>query len=114
LLLPLRSRFGAWELASWDRRETRIRYDLPTLAAGIGVAMLMALLGVGAFVQQRRALALAAQRVSFVNRVSHELRTPLTNILLNVDLAAESADEASGESHGGFRWCRRKRGGSGA
>ncbi|HZJ17641.1 MAG TPA: HAMP domain-containing sensor histidine kinase, partial [Chthoniobacteraceae bacterium] len=32
------------------------------------------------------------------NRVSHELRTPLTNILLNVDLAAESADEASGES----------------
>ena len=34
-------------------------------------------------------LALAAQRVSFVNRVSHELRTPLTNILLNLDLAAD-------------------------
>jgi signal transduction histidine kinase len=94
----MRSRFGAWELASWDRRETRIRHDLPTLAAGIGVAILMALLGVGAFVQQRRALALAAQRVSFVNRVSHELRTPLTNILLNVDLAAESADEAPAET----------------
>ena len=92
LLLPLRSRFGAWELASWDRRETRIRHNLTTLAAGIGVAVLMALLGIGAFVQQHRALARAAQRVSFVNRVSHELRTPLTNILLNADLAAEDAE----------------------
>jgi signal transduction histidine kinase len=40
-------------------------------------------------------LALAAQRVSFVNRVSHELRTPLTNILLNLDLAAEGMSEES-------------------
>jgi signal transduction histidine kinase len=39
------------------------------------------------FVQQRRALRLAEERVSFVNRVSHELGTPLTNILLNLDLA---------------------------
>jgi len=50
----------------------------------------MALLGVIVFGQQRRAAAVAAQRVSFVNRVSHELRSPLTNILLNVDLAAEA------------------------
>jgi signal transduction histidine kinase len=42
-------------------------------------------------------LALAAQRVSFVNRVSHELRTPLTNILLNLDLAADALDDSAPE-----------------
>ena len=92
LLLPLRSRLGAWELASWDRRELRVRSDPAALSASVAVAMLVALLGVIVFGQQRRASALAAQRVSFVNRVSHELRSPLTNILLNVDLAAEAIE----------------------
>jgi signal transduction histidine kinase len=56
--------------------------------------MFVASLGVLIYGQQRRAAALAAQRVSFVNRVSHELRTPLTNILLNLDLASESLEDA--------------------
>jgi signal transduction histidine kinase len=93
LVLPLRSRLGTWELASWDRRETRGHYDVAALTASSAVAVLVALLGVIVFAQQHRAAALAAQRVSFVNRVSHELRTPLTNILLNVDLAAEALEE---------------------
>ncbi len=94
LLLPLRSRFGAWEIASWDRREIRVRYDAATLAAASALAILVALLAFTLAAQQRRALVLAAQRVSFVNRVSHELRSPLTNILLNVDLAADAIEAA--------------------
>jgi signal transduction histidine kinase len=58
----------------------------------------VALLGVLVFGQQQRASALAAQRVSFVNRVSHELRSPLTNILLNIDLATDSIDGAPDEA----------------
>mgnify|MGYP000319850788 CR=1 FL=1 len=96
LLLPMRSRFGNWELASWDRRATHVHYRASTLLASGAVAVLLALAGVIIALQQRRALALAAQRVSFVNSVSHELRTPLTNILLNLDLATDAlADEAS-------------------
>ena len=95
LLLPLRSRLGSWELASWDRREIRVHYDTSTLAASGAVAVLVALLGFIVFGQQRRASVLAAQRVSFVNRVSHELRSPLTNMLLNLDLAAEAMDDAA-------------------
>jgi signal transduction histidine kinase len=96
-LLPVRSRFGTWQLAAWDPVETQVRYDAPTQAAAVALAVLVALLGVFGFIQQRRMLALAAQRVSFVNRVSHELRTPLTNILLNLDLAAEGMTEDSVE-----------------
>jgi signal transduction histidine kinase len=99
LLLPLRSRFGNWELASWDRRTTHVHHHASTLLASGAVAVLLALSGVLIALQQRRALALAAQRVSFVNRVSHELRTPLTNILLNLDLATDSlADETPAPS----------------
>ena len=97
-LLPLRARFGGWQLASWDPRETRTSYHTPTLVAAGVLALFTALLGVVIFAQQRRALALATQRVSFVNRVSHELRTPLTNILLNVDLAAEAGAETPHET----------------
>ena len=93
LLLPLRSRFGAWEIASWDRRKMWVRYDAATLAAASTLAGLVALLAFAIAAQQRRALVLAAQRVSFVNRVSHELRSPLTNILLNVDLAADAIED---------------------
>jgi signal transduction histidine kinase len=92
-LLPVHSRFGTWQLAAWDPVQTLVRYDAPTQFAAAALAVLVALLGVFGFVQQRRMLALAAQRVSFVNRVSHELRTPLTNILLNLDLAAEGMSE---------------------
>ncbi len=95
-LLPLRARLGTWQLASWDRHETRTSYHTPTLAAAAALGVFTALLGLAVAAQQRRAAALAAQRVSFVNRVSHELRTPLTNILLNLDLAAETL-AATGE-----------------
>jgi signal transduction histidine kinase len=94
LLIPLRSRLGAWELASWDRRETRVHYDAVALTVAGVLAVLVVTVGVFIFLQQRRAATLAAQRVSFVNRVSHELRTPLTNILLNVDLAADALVDA--------------------
>ncbi len=94
LLLPLHNRLGSWDLASWDHRETRVRYEMATLAASSVLAVFVAMLGVLIFGQQRRAAASAAQRVSFVNRVSHELRTPLTNILLNLDLAAEALEDA--------------------
>ncbi len=98
LLLPLRSRLGAWELASWDRREVRVNYDPAVLTASGVLAVLVGLLAVLIYGQQRRAAALAAQRVSFVNRVSHELRSPLTNILLNIDLASEAVDDSPGEA----------------
>ena len=91
-LLPVRARFGTWQLASWNRHETRTSYHTPTLAASATLGVFIALFGFFIAAQQRRALILAAQRVSFVNRVSHELRAPLTNILLNVDLAAESTE----------------------
>jgi signal transduction histidine kinase len=94
LVLPLRTWLGSWELVSWDRRETRVHYDTATLAASSVLAIFVASLGVLIYGQQRRAAALAAQRVSFVNRVSHELRTPLTNILLNLDLAVEGLEDA--------------------
>jgi signal transduction histidine kinase len=90
LLLPLRNRLGTWDLASWDRREIHVRYEVTTLIASIVLAVFVASLGLLISGQQQRAAALAAQRVSFVNRVSHELRTPLTNILLNIDLATEA------------------------
>jgi signal transduction histidine kinase len=94
LVLPLRSWLGTWELVSWDQRQTRVHYDTATLAASSVLAIFVASLGVLIYGQQKRAAALAAQRVSFVNRVSHELRTPLTNILLNLDLATEAMDDA--------------------
>ncbi len=94
LLLPLRSRLGTWELASWDRRELRVHYSVVTLAISGVVAICVTIIAFLVYGQQRRAAALAAQRVSFVNRVSHELRTPLTNILLNLDLASERLEDA--------------------
>jgi len=93
LLLPLASRFGQWDLVSWDPRKILVHYDQATLLVTATIGLAMAVLGATAFIQQRTALALAAQRVSFVNRVSHELRTPLTNMLLNIDLATDAAEE---------------------
>ena len=99
LFVPLRSRLGCWELASWDRRELRIHHDPAVLVLSTSIAVLVTATGILAFAQQQRAAALAAQRVSFVNRVSHELRSPLTNILLNVDLAVDALEEEPASRH---------------
>lgn len=98
LLLPLRSRFGKYELLSWDVMKTEIHYHPATLAITATLATIIALLGSIVFIAQRRDHAMAVQRVSFVNGVSHELRTPLTNILLNIDLAIELAADEPEES----------------
>ena len=99
LLLPLRCRFGSFELASWDTRKTLVHYHPVTLAVTAALAVIIALLGGVVFLNQQRDHASASQRVSFVNGVSHELRTPLTNIMLNIDLAIELAAEEPEESH---------------
>ena len=90
---PLPTRYGTWNLASWDKIETRITHHTPTLVVAATLSVIVALLGVFVFVQQRRAHRLAMQRVSFVNRVSHELRTPLTNMLLNLDVVQDALPE---------------------
>lgn len=95
MLMPVVARFGTWQLVSWDKRETRTSYHMPTLSGAMALAVLVAVCGVWLAAQQARASKLAAQRVSFVNRVSHELRTPMTNILLNLDVIEESLPEAS-------------------
>lgn len=103
VLMSISSRFGGWQLASWDARESRVTYDVPILAAGMALGVLIVLGGLSMDAQQRRAAKLAAQRVSFVNRVSHELRTPMTNILLNLDVIEESLPEASQDRFGLIR-----------
>ncbi len=91
-ILPLRQRFGQWQVVAWDRTAQITKYDQPTLLLTFAGATVLALLGVLIFREQRRALRRAEERVSFVNRVSHELGTPLTNALLNLDLAGEALD----------------------
>ena len=95
VLAPVSSRFGAWQIVSWDERELRVSYHIPTLAGALALAVLVAGCGIGMRAQQRRAALLAQQRVSFVNRVSHELRTPMTNILLNLDVIEESVPDSA-------------------
>lgn len=95
VLGPVISRFGVWQIVSWDERQIHMTYHVPTLAGSLALAVLVAVLGVGLSAQQRRTALLAAQRVSFVNRVSHELRTPMTNILLNLDVIEESVPEGA-------------------
>ena len=103
VLMSISSRFGTWQLASWDQREKRITYHAPTLAGAMALAVLVAVLGIGLSAQQARAARLAAQRVSFVNRVSHELRTPMTNILLNLDIIEENIPVTSAPRFGLIR-----------
>lgn len=98
LILPVRTRFGEWQLASADRYRTEVSYHLPTLATSAAVAVVIAVVGLLAYYQQRAALRAAEDRVSFVNAVSHELRAPLTNILLNSELARESLGTDDGEA----------------
>jgi signal transduction histidine kinase len=80
---------GDWRLVGWDSIDQRNWRDPARLAAAWSAAGLLLLGGIVGFRQQRRALRLAEERVSFVNRVSHELRTPVTNMLLNLDLARD-------------------------
>ncbi|WP_395747563.1 sensor histidine kinase [Prosthecobacter sp.] len=95
MLVPVVSRFGVWQILSWDERQVQGTYHVPTLAGSLALALLVAGLGIGLSAQQRRAAGLAQQRVSFVNRVSHELRTPMTNILLNLDVIEEAVPDAA-------------------
>ncbi|MEK0447616.1 MAG: hypothetical protein RLZZ399_2937 [Verrucomicrobiota bacterium] len=87
LTTPLRNLLGSWELSAWDRTQSHIEYSPAGLTTAFCAGTLLALLGLLLFRQQRRALRLAEERVSFVNRVSHELGAPLTNSLLNLSLA---------------------------
>lgn len=95
-LLTLPTLFGTWRLASWDPVRVEPIFRWPIALVGISLALILLLLGGLAYLHQRRAVKLAQSRVSFVNQVSHELRSPLTNILLNVELATEAAEEAPG------------------
>ena len=88
-ILPVRTLIGTWQLKAWDGIRVSTSHDAGTLALASTLAVLLAISGVLLFEQQRRALRLAAERVSFVNRVSHELGTPLTNLALNLDLARD-------------------------
>lgn len=104
VLRPLASRFGDFDLASWDEPAKAARYSsfnveisVPLLISVL-LAAAIAVFGLLVFLTQRRQQALAMRRVSFVNRVSHELRSPLTNILLNIDLATELVDDEPDES----------------
>lgn len=89
---PLSSRWGLWQLLSWDRLITKTVYHEPTLYGAAILSGVLALLGIMLSRSQWRTQLLAEQRVSFVNRVSHELGTPLTNMLLNLDLTRELVD----------------------
>jgi signal transduction histidine kinase len=92
LTIPVRNLLGSWELSAWDRTRIRIEYSPAGLSIALCAGSLLALLGVLLFQQQRRALRLAEERVSFVNRVSHELGAPLTNSQLNLSLAEDFLD----------------------
>ena len=88
----LATRFGPWQIQSREGRQTIVTWRRDRLVMAAALALIVLLAGLAAGTSVRRALRLAEQRVSFVNRVSHELKTPLTNILLNADLAADGAD----------------------
>jgi signal transduction histidine kinase len=92
LVLPHRINLGEWQVLAWDKLKTGTTHDSATLIVAGAIACSLLLAGIYLQIQQGRALRLAEERVSFVNRVSHELGTPLTNILLNLDLAGRSLD----------------------
>lgn len=98
LLLPIRTSLGDWQIQAWDGVEVRQEHDTATLAITGTLACILTLTGLFLFIQQHRALQLAEERVSFVNRVSHELGNPLTNVALNIDLATEAAEVSPSET----------------
>ena len=87
-------RFGNWQIHSWDARQRLVDYDRGVLAGTVLLAVLVLMAAALAFFYLNRALKVAEQRVSFVNRVSHELKSPLTNILLNADLASDGTNSS--------------------
>ena len=91
-IIPIHSELGQWQVTAWDGIVISSSYDTATLAAASVLALLLLGAGLWLFIEQRRAIRLAGERVSFVNRASHELGTPLTNVLLNLDLANESLE----------------------
>ncbi|GAA5483241.1 sensor histidine kinase [Haloferula sargassicola] len=95
-VIPIRTFIGTWEIRAWDGVTVRHHHDPASLAAALVVAVLLIGSGLWLFLAQRRALRLAAERVSFVNRVSHEFGTPLTNLSLNLDLARDALESDSG------------------
>jgi signal transduction histidine kinase len=94
-VLPVRSLFGTWDIAAWDRTVIRTHYDFRTTVTAGFLSLLIVLLGVTAYMQQQRLLVQTAQRVTFINHVSHELRSPLTNILLNLELTRDMLPAAA-------------------
>jgi signal transduction histidine kinase len=88
-IIPIRTHFGDWQIRTWDGLVVTHSYDPATLALTTTLAALLTGSGVMLMLQQKRALKLAAERVSFVNRVSHEFGAPLTNLSLNLDLATD-------------------------
>ncbi|RYD66250.1 MAG: HAMP domain-containing histidine kinase [Verrucomicrobiaceae bacterium] len=98
LVLPHRVGLGEWQVLAWDKLKTNATHDTATLTLAGAIACTLLLAGIYLQIQQGRALRLAEERVSFVNRVSHELGTPLTNILLNLDLAGRSLETRPAES----------------
>jgi signal transduction histidine kinase len=91
------SRFGDWTLYRHYPVRVVTGYRVPVLAGSFAVAALLLGGGIAIVSWQRKAIRLAEERVSFVNRVSHELRTPLTNLLLNADLALDSLPVEDGK-----------------
>lgn len=83
------SRFGDWTLRRFYPVKTVVTWRMPVLLGSFSLAVVLLGGGVAVALWQRKAIRLAEERVSFVNRVSHELRTPLTNLLLNTDLAID-------------------------
>jgi signal transduction histidine kinase len=98
LVLPHRIGLGEWQVLAWDKLKTGTTHDSATLIIAGAIACALLLAGIYLQIQQGRALRLAEERVSFVNRVSHELGTPLTNILLNLDLAGRTLDTRPAEA----------------
>lgn len=90
VVIPHRTQLGEWQVVAWDKLSAHQRRDALTLGLAGGLAGLLLMIGGFLFIERNRAVRLAEERVSFVNRVSHELGTPLTNIVLNLDLAAHA------------------------
>lgn len=89
-VIPLRTDIAEWQIMAWDSISVSASHDPAILSVATTVALILLSAGILLFIQQNRALRLASDRVSFVNRVSHELGSPLTNLSLNLDLATES------------------------
>ncbi|WP_246417978.1 sensor histidine kinase [Haloferula luteola] len=98
-ILPIHTFSGTWQIRGWDRVTQNHDHDPATLATGWGFSLILAACGLLLHRQQRRALQLASERVSFVNRVSHELGSPLTNLSLNLDLADDAIDQDRTAAH---------------